>query len=150
MTIVVNCVIKHGINMTNPQTTFEITSKVSKVDNSLGLVFGYAMVCKINGEDHYDLQGDHIPEDTMLKVSKEFSERGAVAKEMHQGDKVGTFTFLFPMTTEIAKSLNIQVEQTGLLVAMCPDNPETLAKFASGEFTGFSIGGLFPSYEDVE
>lgn len=124
-------------------------SEIMKVDESLGLVFGYAMVCKIDGEEHYDLQGHHIPEDTMLRTLTKFMETGAIAKEMHSGDKVGKYVFAFPMTSEIAKSLDIQVKQTGALVAMKPDNPDTLVKFKSGEFTGFSIGGTSPVFEDV-
>jgi hypothetical protein len=128
--------------------TFISTSEVAKVDQSLGLVFGYAMVSKIDGEDHYDLQGHHIPEDTMLKVSTQFMETSNVAKEMHSGNPIGKYVFAFPLTTEIAKSLGIVAKQTGLLVAMKPDNAETLAKFASGEFTGFSIGGINPVFEE--
>lgn len=126
------------------------TSEILKVDQSLGLVFGYAMVCKIDGEDHYDLQGHHIPEDTMLRALTKFmSDGAAIAKEMHTGDAVGKYVFAFPMTTDIAKALDIEVKQTGAIVAMKSDNASTLAKFASGEFTGFSIGGVKPVFEDV-
>lgn len=129
---------------------FSVTTDICKVDNKLGLVFGYAMVCKIDGEDHFDLQGHHIPEDTMLKTLAKFmSGDNVVAKEMHSGEQIGTYLFAFPMTTDIAKSLGITVKQTGALIAMKPDNKETLAKFESGEFTGFSIGGINPVFEDV-
>ena len=128
----------------------EFTTEILKVDESLGLVFGYAMVCKIDGEDHFDLHGHHIPEQTMLKTLTKFMENGAPAKEMHSGDYVGNFVFSFPMTTEIAKSLDITVKQTGALVAMKPNNKATLKKFANGEFTGFSIGGINPVFEEVE
>lgn len=127
----------------------EVATTILKVDDSLGLVFGYAMVCKIDGEDHFDLQGHHIPEDTMTRVLAKFMQEGAIAKEMHSGDPVGKFVFAFPMTTDIAKSLDITVKQTGALVAMKPDNASTLKKFASGEYTGFSIGGISPVFEDV-
>lgn len=131
------------------QVTF--TSDICKVDDSLGLVFGYCMVCKIDGEPHFDLQGHHIPEDTMLKaLSKFMAGDNIVAKEMHTGEQVGTYLFAFPMTTEIAKALDIQVKQTGALIAMKPDNESTLNKFKSGEFTGFSIGGINPVFEDAE
>ena len=128
----------------------DIPLTVNKVDESLGLVFGYAMVCKIDGEDHFDLQGHHIPEDTMTRTLVKFMESGAIAKEMHSGDPIGKFVFAFPLTTDIAKSLDITVKQTGAIVAMKPDNESTLKKFASGEYTGFSIGGISPVFEDVE
>lgn len=128
---------------------FETEAQVLKVDSTLGLVFGYAMVCKINGEDHYDLQGDHIPEATMLKALTEFAIAGTVAKEMHTGEAIGKFVHTFPMTTDIAKSLGIEVKQTGALVAMKPESKEVLAKFVDGTYTGFSIGGINPVYEVV-
>jgi hypothetical protein len=129
---------------------FIATTDVCKADEKLGLVFGYAMVCKINGEPYFDTQGHHIPEDTMLRTLSKFMESGSVAKEMHSGEPVGKYVFAFPMTDEIADSLNIAVEKTGALVAMKPDNPETLAKFVSGEYTGFSIGGTNAVFEEVD
>lgn len=127
-----------------------ITSGICKVDDSLGLIFGWGMVCKIEGKDHFDLQGHHIPEDTMLRVLSKFMSSKNVAKEMHTGQQIGTFLFAFPMTTEIAKSLGIQTNQTGALIAMKPDNQSTVDKFKSGEFTGFSIGGTEAVFEEVQ
>ena len=134
-----------------PDKNIQVVTDILKVDDTLGLVFGYAMVCKIDGEDHFDLQGHHIPEDTMLKTLAKFMGSGnVVAKDMHTGDSIGTYLFAFPMTTEIAKSLGIQIKQSGALVAMKPDNDATLEKFSSGEFTGFSIGGINPVFEEVD
>lgn len=134
--------------MSDSKFTFE--TSVCKVDSSLGLVFGYALVCKIAGEDHFDTQGHHIPESTMLKVLAKFmAQDNVIAKDMHTGEQVGTYVFAFPLTTDIAKSLGITAEQTGALVAMKPESPELLAKFASGERLGFSIGGINPVFEEV-
>tara|TARA_R110000737_G_scaffold47134_4_gene67055 strand:+ start:15596 stop:15988 length:393 start_codon:yes stop_codon:yes gene_type:complete len=117
------------------------TSEILKVDESLGLVFGFAIICKVDGEDHFDLQADHVPEGVMLKGSLSFAKGKRMAKEMHKGDSVGDVVFMFPLTTEIAASLDIVTKHTGLLIAMQPDDPEVLRKFAEGEYTGFSIGG---------
>lgn len=124
-------------------------NRIAKVDDELGLVFGFAIVCKIDGEAHFDSQGDHIPEDAMLKAAADFALSARVAKEMHSGDQVGAFTFLFPMTTDIAKSLGITLEQSGLLVAMSAE-PDVLAKFKDGTYTGFSIGGARITDEEVD
>lgn len=129
---------------------FTAAAQVCKVDEKLGLVFGYAMVCKINGEPYFDTQGDHIPEETMLRVLTKFMMGDGVAKEMHTGEQVGKYVFAFPLTTEIAKSLDIQTEKTGALVAMKPESDELLKKFRDGVLTGFSIGGINPVYEEVE
>lgn len=123
--------------------------RVVKVDPGLGLVFGWAIVCKHQGQDYYDLNRgqdgrplpEHIPEGAMLEAASDFMEHSRVAKDMHTGEQQGQVVFAFPMTEDVAKSLNINTNgTTGLLIAMKP-SPAMLEKFKSGEFTGFSIGG---------
>lgn len=126
---------------------------VLKVDEALGLVFGWAIICKENGEDYFDLNVDragplkgkrvpeNIPEDVMLKAALDFAaETERPGNEMHVGQAKGTHVFIFPLTTEIAKALDIETKRTGLLIAYQPP-PDVLAKYASGEYTGFSIEG---------
>lgn len=126
--------------------------RIAKIDEEHGLVFGWAIVCKENGEDYYDLNVDrsgphkgeripeHIPEATMLKVTTEFMQTSRPGNEMHQGPDRGQFVFAFPLTTDIAKALEIQTPRTGLLVAYKPP-PDVLAKFKNGTYRGFSIEG---------
>ena len=130
-------------------------ASVLKVDDELGLVFGWAIVCKRDGADYWDLQNDHIPEDSMLSASLDFALSGAYAKEMHAGDVNGSVAFLFPMTAEIAKAFSIETTTTGLMIAMRPGTPDMLAKFRPGPngeppvYTGFSIGGSRIKDEEV-
>lgn len=136
-----------------------IDVRIAKVDEGLGLVFGYAIVCKVGGEDYYDLNIDHsgphagervpehVPEAVMTKAALELSECGAPGNEMHDGPDVGHYPFLFPLTTEIAKALGITAEKTGLLVAYKPP-ADVLAKFKSNEYRGFSIEGRRLAYTE--
>ncbi len=125
--------------------------KVLKVDEGHGLVFGYAIVCKKDGADYFDLQDDHIPEDAMLDASVDYMIKYRTAKEMHVGgDLPGSIVFAFPLTTDIAKAFKIETNTTGLMIAMKPDDPAVLAKFKSGEYTGFSMGGTRVTDEHVE
>lgn len=121
----------------------------AKVDEELGIIFGYAIVCKLNGEDYFDTQDDHIPEDSMLSATCEFMKGDREARVMHGNTQEGVVLFAFPMTTDIAKALGITVEKTGLLVGMKPDDPEVIAAAKRGEFTGFSIGGSRGVDEDA-
>lgn len=127
---------------------FEVRAEVLKVDEGLGLVMGHAIVCNIDGEPYFDLQGDHIPEDSMLKAALDFMENSRMAKEMHDGEAAGQVVFAFPLTTEIAKAFGIETKVTGLMIAMRPDK-DMLQKFQLGELTGFSIGGLRLEDEEV-
>jgi hypothetical protein len=125
------------------------TRKFAKVEGiSHGIVFGYGIVCKEDGKDYFDVQGDHIPEESMLSAAADFAKGARPGKDMHSGSDVGQHVFMFPLTTEIAKALGIKTEKTGLLLGYAPP-PDMLAKFVSGEYTGFSIGGERGEDEEV-
>lgn len=124
--------------------------KVAKVDRSLGLVLGWAIVSKVDGQPYFDLQGDHIPEDVMLEASTDFMENSRAAKAMHAGPDRGSILFAFPMTEEIAKAFNFDTHgKYGLMVAAKFDG-DVLAKFDDGTYTGFSIGGWYGDYDELE
>ncbi len=133
---------------------FEIRAEFLKIEGGstadLGLVFGWGIICKEAGVEYFDLQDDHAPEDAMLEAALDFMESSQVAKEMHDGDSIGQILFAFPLTTDIAKAFGLQTETTGLMIAMKPSSDEVLEKFRSGEYTGFSIGGIRLVDEIVE
>jgi hypothetical protein len=121
-----------------------------KVDESLGIVFGFALVSKVQGERYFDSQGDHIPEDSLMRASLDFAENSRISKEMHRKDsEEGSVLFIFPMTTEVAKSLGIETMMTGLLIGMKPPK-DVFEKFKDGTYSGFSIGGEYVESEEVE
>jgi len=124
-------------------------AQVIKVDDSLGLIFGWAIVSTVGGEAYFDKQDDHITEDAMLKASADFMEgEERTAGEMHFKDsdgsveKRGKVVFAWPLTEEIAKAFDIECSKTGLMVAVKPDDEEILDKFRDGTYSGFSIGGV--------
>lgn len=118
----------------------EKRTRIAKVDDTMGLVFGWAIVCTEDGEDYVDTQDDTIPDDSMMKAATDFALNSRVAKDMHSGDQIGDIVFMFPLTGDVAKSMGIECNKTGLMIAMKP-SAGVLAKFKSGEYTGFSIGG---------
>ena len=134
---------------------FELRAEVAKVDETLGLVMGWAIICKEGDEPYFDTQGDHIPEDAMLVAATDFAKSARVACDMHDRDdqgqvvKAGTVVFIWPMTEDIAKSFKIKTNKTGLMIAMAPE-AGMLEKFKTGELTGFSIGGRRDEDEAVE
>lgn len=131
----------------DPVITRISSSEIMKVSMELGVVFGFAIVCMKDGKEYYDLENHHIPEETMLKAALKFSLNSNIALDMHGdgdfGDQtVGVYPFLFPLTTEIAKSMGIKSKRTGLIVGFYPSEKSILNKFKTGEYTGFSIGGF--------
>lgn len=121
--------------------TFDHFVKAEGIDAEHGLVFGFGIVCTENGVDYFDVQEDNIPEKSMLKAAADFAATARPGNEMHTGPDSGQHVFLFPLTAEIAKALGITTKKTGLLLGYKP-TPEVLAKFKSGEYTGFSIEGV--------
>lgn len=128
---------------------FEADTTFLKVDEDLGLVFGWSIICNESGEPYFDQQQDHIPEDAMLKAAADFMSRSRTVKNMHAGEKTGEVVFAWPMTADIAKAMGIQTETTGLMIAIKPNDPETLQKFKDSVWTGFSIGGSRIKDEDA-
>jgi hypothetical protein len=139
----------------------KVEVSVLKTDAKLGLVFGFAIVCKTKNadgvfEDYYDtgsydendgkVYSDHITEQAMLEGVTEFMKSARVATEDHERDEddnpvqKGTVVHSFPLTEDIAKSLGIETEKTGWLVAMQPA-AEMFKRFETGELRQFSIGG---------
>ncbi len=86
----------------------------------------------------------------MLRASTKFMAHSRLAKEMHDEDTEeasGIVVHSFPLTEEIAKSLEMDTKRTGLLVAYKPE-PEVLAKFVDGTYTGFSMEGARVTFEE--
>lgn len=139
----------------------EKIAKVQSVDIEHGIVLGWAITCKVNGEDYYDLNIDkhedgtweivpeHIPESTMFKCAAQFMESpDRPGNDMHQGPDMGQYLFMMPMTDEIAKAFGMTTRVSGLMVGYKPP-PHLLEKYVSGEYTGFSIEGVKLAFEDI-
>lgn len=120
--------------------TKRLDCKVAKVDESLGLVFGWAIICTENGQPYIDTQDDWIPDESMLKAATKFAKGNRQSGDMHLCED-GQIVHTMPLTAEVAKAFDIKCDKTGWMIAMAPDSPETLEKFRTGERTGFSIGG---------
>jgi hypothetical protein len=130
-------------------TALTSTTDLLKVDDELGVVFGYAIVCREkddqgNWTDHYDTQGHHIPESEMLKASIAFAQQQAIAKaaskDMHEGDDIQDVVLMLAVTEELATALDWEIKKTGLVIALKP-TPDVLDMYKKGERTGFSMGG---------
>ncbi len=135
-----------------------LNCKVLKSDTKLNIVFGWGMVSKLNMslleksavKAYYDSDNQMIPEQVMLSgVSKYMSQPDRINNHEHTEAVVGEVIHSFPMTEEIAKSLGIDTPIYGWLVGVQTDD-ESIQKFASGDYNGFSIEGLAQWMDDEE
>lgn len=141
---------------------------VLSVDEGHGIVVGYAIVTKIRNdagvlEDYFDLNvdvegvhkgqhvGENITDEAVIEayIDVRKSADQLPGNDMHEGEDTGVYYDLFPMTEEIAESLDIVVKRTGLLCVYKPE-PDVLKKFKDGTYTGFSIEGARVQYEEID
>jgi hypothetical protein len=123
--------------------------QIFKVDEEQGIIYGWAIVCTINGEPYFDLgdgtYSDHIPEAVMCKAAAEFSQRSRVGKDMHRGDQQGDVLYVYPVTKAIALGLDVESDKTGMVIGYKPKDRSLLDLVKSGARRGFSIGGRLTS-----
>lgn len=124
----------------NAPLAVKATARVAKLSDELGLVFGWALTTKANGADYWDLHGDNIVEDDLIKVAAAFMENGGAADTNHDRQQDGRVVFAMPLTAEVAKAFGIQTDTHGLMIAIKP-SAEDYQAFKRGELTGFSIDG---------
>lgn len=128
---------------TDTDTNFRQGFEILKADDALGVVFGWAIVSKIDGEDYFDLQGDNITEEAALEAAVDFMVGDLEQKDMHVGKRRGT-AVLFPMTSEVAKAFGFDTGGKFGVLAMAKPDPELFELHKQGKRTGFSIGGFAP------
>lgn len=128
--------------------------KIVKTDADLGLVFGWGQVCldrtEKGLEDFYDSDNDCFDESGIVEAWDGLMSEGRVLKAKHQGKQVGDVVFAFPFTSDLAKSLGFDMDtipKTGVMVGVRPQ-PHILAKYVSGEWDSFSVGGEIIEMEE--
>lgn len=128
--------------------------KISKVEASLGLVFGWGQVflerTEKGLEQYYDTDNDAFDEDGAVPAWDGLMSEGRVLKANHHGEQIGDVVFALPFTSTIAKSFGFDLDtipRTGVMVAVRPQ-PDIFAKYESGEWDSFSVGGEIIEMEE--
>jgi hypothetical protein len=122
---------------------FQLTCKAARLDEAIGVVFGYAVASTIDGgqSPHIDLQGDAvIGGDELIKIALGFAEAGAHSDVMHDCVKDGWVPFVMPLNAETKKAFGLAGDVEGIAIGMKP-SAETFKRFVSGEFSAFSVYG---------
>lgn len=133
----------------------DITVKVLKTDSTSPLVYGWGAICKIRDAsgvmiDYRDSDNEEFPEDVTEAAWRDFMLNSRQMDVQHDEQPMGRVVYAMPMTEDIAKAFGVldALDRTGVMVGVQIDDPALIAKFRSGEYTGFSIGGS-AQYEDI-
>ena len=118
-----------------------VEGAILKTDEEQRMVYGWASVVTEKGEPVIDRQGDVVEPDTLVRAVNKFMEHVRIGKQMHKGGQIGTVVHSMPVTDEIGKSLGIQSDREGWVVAFKVYDDEVWNKVKSGELAAFSIGG---------
>lgn len=130
--------------------------KICKTDSGLGLVFGFGQVflerTEKGLEQYFDTDNDAFDESGAVEAWDGLMSGGRTLKANHHGEQVGDVVFAFPFTSDIAKSLGFDLDslpRTGVMVGVRPQ-PDIFAKYESGEWDSFSVGGSIIEMEEPE
>jgi hypothetical protein len=126
--------------MARLSTSFDIMCK-TKVDAKHGVIHGWAIVTKVEGQPYVDFHGDWIPDDAMYSAALEFADKARSMDEMHDGVRKGSVPFIYPMTADVKAALGLSGEYDGLAASLRPTDKAIVGKFDRGEYRGMSIGG---------
>jgi broad specificity phosphatase PhoE len=122
-----------------PEWSIEID--VTKTDEDQQLVFGWASVSSIGGEDVVDKQGDIILEDELEKAAYDFVLYCRKQGDMHERVGVGRLVESIVFTKQKQDALNIDLGMVGWFVGFKVDDPGVWKKIKDGSLPEFSIGG---------
>lgn len=120
-----------------------IAVNIAKVNEQLGIVFGWASVTEIDGQPVVDLQDDVIPTDVLEKAVYEFMLADRF-DEMHEVAGRGHIVESIVITDEKLAAMfpgqPLPQGPRGWWIGVKPD-PDVLEKFRRGQYRGFSIAG---------
>jgi hypothetical protein len=116
------------------------------MNRELGIVFGYAFICNVNGEPHYNSKGGHFPEDVMLKASIKLMEqeyRPVYIEHDSWAAPCGRILFAFPLTQELGNTFGMPVDKTGLIVGIKLNDVAVFSDVKMEALPGFSVGFMY-------
>lgn len=120
---------------------------ISKVNDELRTVYGFASVSTVKGAFLTDTQDDQVEDAVIIKAAHDFmanSRTGGLLHAMrddgrpHQG---GQIVESLVFTPDIQKALGVDLGVTGWFIGYRVDDDDAWSLVKSGDLKAFSIGG---------
>src|SRR3990172_678066 len=102
----------------NKSYAVELAGKISKLDDTLMVAYGWASVTSVGGELVIDSQGDIIDDSELLKAVHEFVTDSRQGKLMHKGKRAADIVDSVVFTADLQKALGIDLGKTGWFIGM--------------------------------
>lgn len=120
---------------------------ISKIDDELRCVYGWASVNTEGGQTVTDSQGDQISDAEMTKAAHGFMADSRVGGVMHFNKddgtphRVGSVVESMVLTPDVQKALGVDLGKTGWFLGYHVTDPDAWALVKSKTLRAFSIGG---------
>lgn len=119
--------------------------KAECMDTPMRLVCGWAMVATEKAsqanDPYMDTQNTYIPQNVIMHSAYDFMLHSRKSDDMHDESQVGTVVFAWPFLDGYIAPFAVPGEKRGFAIGVT-FNQRTFDKFAIGEYTGFSVGGI--------
>jgi hypothetical protein len=125
---------------------FEIEVPFAKTDDELRVVYGWASVTKIGGEEVVDNQDDVIDTHDLVKAVHDFMLDSRVGGIMHMRGEdgpvvIGSVIESIVLTDDVQKTLGIDLGMEGWFIGIKVMNDTVWKMVKDGRLKAFSIGG---------
>lgn len=120
---------------------------ISKINDELRTVYGFASVNTVKGALLTDTQDDQISDSEIIKAAHEFMANSRTGGLLHarksDGNPIsaGQIVESLVLVPDIQKALGIDLGCTGWFVGYRVDDEDVWALVKSGKLAAFSIGG---------
>lgn len=121
--------------------------KIVKVSDELRLVFGWANVTVMDGQEVVDTQNDVMDSQVLVKAFMDFMSSSRTGGLMHLRDEdgnpigVGEVVFAFPFTADLKKAMGIDMPEEGVMIGFRADDDSVWKAVKDKKLQAFSIGG---------
>lgn len=123
--------------------------EILKVNEESRLVYGWASVSKVNDSSVVDGEGDIIDTLDLEKAAADFVITSRIGGDNHIRKGVSDLTASVVFTSEIQKSLGIDLKKEGWFVGFYVRDDVVWENIKKGEYASFSIGGV-AEREEIE
>lgn len=120
---------------------WSVPFKVEKADEEQRLIFGWASVATVSGQEVVDRQGDIIPVEELERAAYDFVLNSRTHGHMHETKGTGRLIESCVFSAEKQRALGIDLQKEGWWVGFIVENDDIWAAIKRGELPEFSIGG---------
>lgn len=120
---------------------FEIQAEVINKNEEKRIVYGWASVIEVDGQEVVDKHEHIIEVDELVNAAHKYMIESREAHEMHKGEPKGVTVESIVLTEDVQKALGVDLGKVGWFIAQKIYDDETWEGFKSGKYKAFSIGG---------